>query len=109
MPRGYKRTVPLYIECKRPGCGRLREVRCPAHQARGGYCSQRCNALVNQNIRKAGLKGVWGSAHQRKRRVLARIDGLTPLEAFKLGYRSGLRSKSYQIRRRYVLTKRPRP
>lgn len=104
--RGVKREFPLHIVCKRDGCENLREVRCPAYQARGGYCSQRCNALDHQNIRKAGLTGVRNSVTARRQRLLARLDGLSNTECFRLGYKVGLYSKLRQVRRKFKLVKK---
>lgn len=102
-----KRTTPLYIECQRPGCGRLRSVRSPYLQRQRRYCSQRCNGLAHANVRKGAALGAARAAAKRKREVVQRIVGLTPLEAFREGYKVGLRSKCSQIRKRYLLLKKP--
>lgn len=103
-----KRTTPLFIQCQRPGCEGIKQVRCPSDQRKYRYCSQRCIALMTQNIKRAGRKGVERSASARRRRVLERVKGLSPLEAFRLGYDRGLQSKLTQIRRRYVLVRKDR-
>lgn len=104
--RGVKRTIPLYMTCQRPECEAIKQVRTPFEQRTRKYCSQRCNGLANANIRRAGRKGVDESARRRKRRLLERVQGMTPMDAFRAGYKAGLRSKIHQIRRRYALTKR---
>jgi hypothetical protein len=45
-------------------------------------------------------------ARRRQQRLLARVAGLTPLEAFRTGYTVGLQSKLRQIRKRYMLVPR---
>jgi hypothetical protein len=104
--RGVKRTLPLRILCQRQGCENVLDVRCPAEQRRRKYCSRRCANLVNRNILRAWRKGVDGSVRKRQRQVLARVAGLTPLEAFRLGYKRGLYSKLRQVKRQYVLVKK---
>lgn len=104
--RGVKRTVPLYITCQRPGCEAVKQVRTPSQQRRYRFCSPRCIGLVCQNIRHGTAKGVARSARARKARVLARVQGLVPLEAFRLGYQMGLESKLRQIRKRYQLVRK---
>jgi hypothetical protein len=104
-PRG-----PLYIVCKRPGCEVVKEVKRPCEQREQKYCSQRCNALANQNIRRADRRaGLANSIRVRKQRVLDRVKGLDAVAAFRLGYKYGLYSKSYQLRQRYQLVKRDTP
>lgn len=105
--RGVKRTTPLFITCKREGCEGIREVRRPGEQRKGGYCSQRCNALDHNNILHANHheSGV-SSGRARQRRLLARLDGLTPRQIFRLGYVRGLQSKYRQLAKGYVLVKR---
>ena len=85
-----------FPRCRRPGCG-ARRVSRPRLLARPGYCSHRCAALGS------GL-GV-ARARALRRQVLARLQALTPLEAFRLGYVRGLQSKCRQIRKRYHLVR----
>lgn len=98
--------APLFSCCARRSCGRVFGVRRPVEQRRRKYCSRRCAALVNQNITGAGSKGGLQAARVRRRRVLDRLDGLTVLQAFRLGYVRGLESKTRQIRKRFVLVPR---
>lgn len=97
-------TVPLLVECQRPGCGAIVPVRCLSVQRRQKYCSLSCSAKVQSgaNAAKASAAGVLA----RKRKVLARIDGMTPLQAWKAGYKVGMNGKLRHIRRRYVLVPR---
>lgn len=111
-----RRTVKLFITCKRPGCEEIKEVRRPSQQRKGGYCSQRCNALDHANIlnadhRKAGL----AAGRARQRRALARLSAFTDqlvalapgvdraqvgaivLALFRRGYVTGLNSKHRQL------------
>lgn len=106
--RGVKSRVPLFIQCKRPGCEGVKQVRRVCDQRKVKYCSQRCIAIVTQNIRRAGRKGIEASVRQRQRKVLLRVKGLSPIAAFRLGYVRGLQSKLRQIRRRYVLVRKDR-
>jgi hypothetical protein len=103
---GRRRTEPLLAICQRRVCAKPFPVRCPADLAKRKYCSPRCNALVNQNIRGAGRIGGRVSGQRRQQRLVARVAGLTPLEAFRTGYTVGLQSKLRQIRRRYTLIPR---
>lgn len=100
MPRPWKqpRRVPLFITCKRSGCGELRQVETVEQQVKGGYCSHRCAALDH----RLGVE----RARKLRAAMLERLDGLTPLEAFRLGYVRGLQSKIRQIRKRYLLVKK---
>ncbi len=89
------RRIPRFVVCVR--CGTRKELRRPSDQRT--YCSHRCAGLVLQNIRQAQAAGVAISARNRKRRLLERVEGLTPLAAFRLGYLTGLQSKHRQIRK----------
>jgi hypothetical protein len=102
--RTYERA--LLIVCHRRACGRVREVSRLSQQKRQKFCSRTCANLATANIRGRYHEGVKRSAQNRKRRLLARVAGLTPLEAFKVGYRVGLEGKLTQIRKHYVLTKK---
>jgi hypothetical protein len=102
-----KQTTPLFIVCKRTECRQLREVNRPYLQRRGGYCSRRCAAIVNQNISNAECgKGGLESGRRRQAAVVARVAGLSPIDAFRLGYVRGLQSKLRQIGKRYVLVRK---
>lgn len=93
---------PLFIVCQRAGCGKLREVRRPCEQQHEKYCSRRCAAFVTKNCARPGVGRLGGleCARRARRALVKRLDGLTPLEAFRLGYDRGLQSKHRQIRRR---------
>lgn len=99
-----RRTVPLFIVCQR--CGAIKPVPLPSVQRTQRYCSRRCAASVTQNIRKAGRIGIERSVAKRRRHVLTRVAGLTPVQAFRLGYVRGLQSKLRQIRQRFTLVKK---
>lgn len=103
------RAVPLFITCERPSCGRLKQVRWACEQRTKRFCSQACANKVTKNTTRGQLwkTGVPASVVARKRKLLARVAGLTPLEAFKVGYKLGLYSKLRQVRQHYILTKRP--
>lgn len=90
----------LFLLCARGECGRRRRVRAGDRGvlARPGYCSHRCAALQQR-------LGVDRAA-AAKRRMLARVAHLSPLEAFRLGYVRGLQSKLRQIRTRYALVRK---
>ena len=105
--RGRRRPI-RYITCQRPGCGQIREVNRPCEQRTRKFCSKRCANLVVCNVTRNGNHrlGVEKSVATRKRKVLARVEGLSPLQAFKLGYKCGIESKCRQIRKHYILTKR---
>jgi hypothetical protein len=104
--RGVRRTVPLFITCQRPGCGCIRFVRRPSEQLTEKYCSRRCSNIVNKNVRHAAKLGLRRSIQARRQKAIARIRGLSPRQAFLVGYKAGLSSKLYQIRRHYILVKR---
>jgi hypothetical protein len=91
----------FFVECQR--CGAIRTARSRAEQKHGKYCSRKCSNLVNQNIRFGMPRGVANSARARRLRVVARVQHLTPVEAFRLGYVRGLYSKLRQVKRRYRL------
>lgn len=98
--------VPYFYECQRPSCGQLKQVRRPSEQKRHKYCSRKCAAMVLQNIKRAYRKGVENSARARMRRVVDRVAGLSAIEAFRVGYDCGLRSKLRQLRKRYTFQKK---
>lgn len=106
--REARRAVPLFIVCQRPECGRLKQVRWACEQRTKRFCSPACANKVTKNTRRGELwkTGVPASVVARKRKLLARVAGLTPPEAFKVGYKLGLYSKLRQVRKRYVLVKR---
>jgi hypothetical protein len=104
--RGRRRTAPLVAICQRRVCAKPFTARSPFELAKRKYCSRRCSSLMTQNIRAAGRLGGRVSAQRRQQRLLARVAGLTPLEAFRTGYTVGLQSKLRQIRKRYMLVPR---
>lgn len=97
-----KESVTLWVVCRRKGCERLSTARSKREQRRRKYCSRRCAAIVNKNIGKTTAARraeiLAKSIHTRKQQVLNRIAGLTPLEAFRLGYKLALKSKAKQLR-----------
>lgn len=106
MP-GVTRRVRLFIVCKREGCEQLREVNRPYKQRRGGYCSSRCASLATQNIRKADASRGGRVTALRKRQLLkTRLDGMQPLDIFRLGYARGLNAKWRALRKAYELVPR---
>lgn len=60
---------------------------------RGIFCSQRCNALYKNRMcpltqadrRKGALKG----NETKRRRALEKLAGMSPVEIFRKGYRTG--------------------
>lgn len=97
-----RRTVPLYVTCQRPGCEGIRQVSRPHLQRSGKYCSRRCAAIVAKNIAKTDkVAAARKSAQSRRAKILQRLTGMTPYEAFKLGYTRGLQSKWRSLRRDY--------
>lgn len=103
------RGGPFFGVCARVECGALFEVRKRSILRVRKHCSHRCASLAaaarrgRAAFQAAGRKGgaVWGRRAQR--RALARVKGLSPLEAFRRGYDIGLQSKLRQIRKRYRL------
>lgn len=101
--RGQPITEPLYITCRRHGCGGKARVPNRWHQRNRRYCSKRCATLANEPImRLVRQKGGFAAGKVRRQAVIARVQGLTPLEAFRLGYMRGLHSKHRQLKARKV-------
>lgn len=82
-------ALPLYAVCKRVGCDRIRRVATPAEQRPRRYCSARCEQLAREAFRRGGAKGGRISGAKRTASLLARIQGLSPTEAYHLGYQCG--------------------
>lgn len=94
---------PYFIICANPTCEQVKQVRRPSDQQRHRFCSRKCSAIVVCNITKvagAARLGGLAKAKQAQRAVVARVQGLTPLAAFRLGYDRGLQSKHRQLRKR---------
>jgi hypothetical protein len=53
-------------------------------------------------MRLVRQKGGYASGKLRRLAVIARVQGLTPLDAFRLGYMRGLHSKHRQLKARVV-------
>lgn len=98
---------PLFIVCKRPGCEAIREVNRPWKQRKGGYCSSRCAALDIRNIRHAdAARGGRTTALRRRQQLKARLDGMRPVDIFRLGYARGLNAKWRALHKTYELVRR---
>lgn len=95
----------LMVLCQRPGCEGVGTARDHTDHRRRRYCSTRCAALMTQNWRAAQRAQARATA-TRRAQVLARIQTLPPVEAFRLGYDRGLRSKWRQLRQRYHMVPR---
>ena len=96
------KRLPLFVTCQRPGCGGIRSVRHPREQRRGKYCSRFCAAMMNQNLMKrpeTRRNGLLAGIQSKKRKMREKVQGLTPLEAFQLGYETGMRSKVRYLKR----------
>lgn len=90
--------IPRYITCER--CGAVKQVRKPSEQ-RQRFCSRKCSAIVTMNIRHAASsKGGLMRAHRVRMQILQRINGLSPLQAFRQGYRLGVEKRRRQYRKR---------
>lgn len=97
-----------YAMCQREGCENVFQLRRPSERGKRKFCSQRCNGMAYQRFSKEAMdRGRAKGIVTHKRKVLARIDGLTPLEAFKLGYQCGQRTKHTRLRAKYLLVKKP--
>lgn len=104
MPRGVKRTVPLYAVCTRRVCGKVFEVRRPFLQKKRKYCSRRCAAFMSKNLNpEAAQRALDASRRARRLAMIVRLHGMTPLEAFRLGYVRGLQAKLRKVRQRFRL------
>lgn len=91
-------TLPRFITCAH--CGAVKQVRKPSEQTQR-FCSRKCSAMVTMNIRHAASsKGGLMRAHRVRMQILQRIDGLTPLQAFRQGYRLGLEKRRRIYKRR---------
>lgn len=101
MTRRRPGSPPLFIVCRH--CGIVKTVRKPCEQRQQRFCSRKCANTVHCNISHAS-RGLGGRvrAHRARLRVLERIKGLSPLDAFRQGYTLGLNSKTRQLKRRAV-------
>lgn len=93
---------PYFIVCANPACAAVKQVRRPSEQIRHRFCSRKCAAIVLCNITKiqgANRRGGLERGRLARLAVVARVSGLTPLAAFRLGYEKGLYSKYRQGRR----------
>lgn len=97
-------TVPLFIVCAYAPCGKVHPVRNRHDQQRIKHCSHACASAATAHTRRDACRDAcrqvglaW--ARTRRQRLLVRVQGLSPLAAFRLGYLRGLASKHRQIRR----------
>ena len=98
VPEVRKLRIPLFITCQNPRCGKLKQVRKPCEQHKTQYCSRSCASVMNaskEHCRAGGLE----RARRARLKIRQRVDGLAPIEAFRLGYTLGLRSKTRQLQR----------
>jgi hypothetical protein len=82
--------IPLFVQCKRAGCGQIREVQTREQQATGWYCSTKCERMVRAKFQAFGQVGGTVSGAKRTAALLARVRGLSPIEAYHLGYQKAL-------------------
>lgn len=107
-PKPTPRPV-LYIFCQRPGCGGIKRVRWPCEQRKLKYCGYSCSSIMTNNLRHADRRAA--ARHTRrtyKAIVRAKVEQLSPVAAFELGYKLGLNAKWRQLRQRYVVIARPK-
>lgn len=105
------RSRPLFIVCAYEPCGKVKEVKRRRDQRKQKYCTHACAARATAEIRRPAVQAACrkvglARASQQRQRLLARLDGLSKLECFRLGYKTGLESKTRQIRRRFALVRR---
>jgi hypothetical protein len=105
-PRG--EPIPssgLWIECTRPGCRQLRQVRNRHEQKTRRFCSKRCAAIVRCNVQRgshveSGRRGGLASGVRRRAALLQKLATLSPLAAYKLGRSEGWHAGVRSVRRR---------
>lgn len=93
--------IDRFITCERQACGAVKQVRNPYEQRTMRFCSRKCAGMVLKNITKipgANSRGGLENVRRRRLAILARLEGMTVLEAFRLGYNKGLFSKIRQRR-----------
>lgn len=89
---------PAWKKRKYPACVRLCAWCQQLRPMRAGcmYCSRPCAAhggtlrLSEEALSARGRKAAAASRVKRRAAAEARVEGLTPLEAYRLGYRNGL-------------------
>ena len=95
-------TGPLFITCARASCGQVKAVRNRSLQQVQRFCSRRCatSSRVGSAITQAAQsRGGKMRAHRARLALLERIKDLSPVEAFRVGYTTGLGSKWRQTAR----------
>lgn len=100
---GKRIPVELFITCERENCGQIKRVKDRAKQQTQRFCSRRCATLAcngNEFCREAQSRGGKMRAHRARLAIMARVSTLTPIEAFRHGYKLGLESKWRQTKRR---------
>ena len=99
--------VPLFIVCENPACQKVREVRKRGDQAKQRHCSRRCAMTMRHNLtREAARRGGLEAGRRRRAAAMARLAGLSAVEAFRLGYNRGFQSAKRKILSQYVLIPR---
>ncbi|SRR5581483_9622430 len=88
------------LTCARPECRRQKLVKDRTQR----YCSKRCAILMNPQMRNksANSRGGRMRAHRARMALLVRIQGKTPLEAFRMGYVRGLQASHRQITKKLI-------
>jgi hypothetical protein len=102
---GPRITGPLYASCRRPGCENFRQVRTRYEQRIPRYCSRACAASATADSRREACREACrkvglARASQLRQQVLRRLESLTKLECFRLGFKRGLASKYRQLARK---------
>lgn len=98
------KRVPLFIVCGNPACAKVKAVRKPCEHRKQKYCSRSCASTMTAPARREASREACrrvglARASQLRRALLARLTGLSPLEAFRMGYDRGLQSKWRQMRK----------
>lgn len=97
-------TVPLFVVCARVSCGKVRQVRTRCQQQRQRFCSPRCAYLGRRRaggFTKAQMAlGGKIRASRARAALIARVAGMTPVDAFRAGYVKGLQAKWRRARQR---------
>lgn len=96
-------TVPLFITCEREACGKVIQVRDRCLQRVQRFCGLTCAAIARNSRPHTFLASQKGGKERGRRarlKIMERVKGMTPVEAFRLGYVRGLQSKHRQLANR---------
>lgn len=86
--------IPLFISCQRHGCENIRSVRHAYEQRIRRFCSRSCASKVTRNLHRLspqafGAMGGKVSAERRRAAMFVKIQGLTPMQAYRKGRQEG--------------------